>query len=253
MPAVSPLRFSSTAFRDERGTTLIEMLVTTISGVVVMLALFAVLDFSINQSGRLADRAESDQQGRPALEKIMQELHSSCLAASVTPVQEGSDDTGIRIISDTGAQAAFLIAHLHYIHLTGGELIDNSYQSTTETPPEWSFPSVSETPTNHQTLLTNVSQSRTGSPPAEVPIFQYFRYYTSADKGGTPGEMDPTPLSTPLSKSDAANTAEVTVTFTANPSSGSSESGRSANFSDSAVLRFDPSSGDPTANNASCT
>ena len=249
----SVIRQLSSVLSNERGTTLVELLVAIVSGMVVMLALFAILDFSISQSGRIADRADSDQQGRTAMEKIMQELHSSCLAASVTPVHAGSDDNGIQVISNTGAQASFPIATLHYIHLVKGQLIDDSYQSIGGSSPSWEFPSVAGEPNSTQTLLNNVSPSQTGSPSVEVPVFQYFRYYTSADKGGTPGEMDPTPLPTPLSESAAGITAEVTVTFSANPTSGYVEPGRSAVLSDSALLRFDPSSGEPTANNISCT
>jgi hypothetical protein len=244
--------FARSAYDHEHGFTLVELLVATASGAVLMLALFAMLDFSTTQSARIAGKVDSDQQGRTAMEKIMLELHSSCLVATIPPVQAGSEATSIQFISATGSNASFPTAYLHNIHLTKGELIDDSYANNNpETAPPWTFPALGK-PNHSQNLLTKVSQSQIGSPAVTVPVFQYFRYYTSEDKGGTPGEIDTTPLTTPLSTKDAQATAEVTVSFTANPLSGKAESDRSTDFSDSAQLRFDPSSGNPSTTNTAC-
>ncbi|HST54479.1 MAG TPA: hypothetical protein VLJ42_01115 [Solirubrobacteraceae bacterium] len=233
--------------RDERGLTLVEMLVATTSGMILLLALFAVLDVSLSQSSRVADKVDANQHARTAMEKIVLELHSSCVAASVVPVRPGSDDTTIRFISQAGSASNFPTVDLHVIHLTGTDLIDDSYQSDAGTvAPAWTFPGA---PTSSQTLLENVSQSNGGV----LPVFQYFRYYTAADAGGTLGAIDPTPLDTPLSAGDAQLASQVTVSFTTGPTSGSTEPTRAINLSNTAVLRFSPSSGDPSTTNASCS
>ncbi len=242
----------STLLHDERGLTLIEMLVAVVSGVVVMMALFAIMDFSINQSGRIADKVDADQQGRIALEKIALEMHSSCIAASVTPVQPGSDDKSIQFISVPGSQAYHATAELHYIHVTeSNELVDDTYQSNGGEPPAWTFPPVSSEPSAHQVLLNSVSQTQTGEPASTVPIFNYYRYYTSTDKAPVLGEINPTPMGPELNESEAQSTAEVTVSFTANPTSGNTAANRSANLSDSILLRFNPTAA--TSNNAACS
>lgn len=236
---------------DQQGLTLIEMLVAVVMGVVVMMALFAILDFSVNQSGRIADKVDADQQGRIALEKLSLEMHSSCIAARVTPVQPGSTDESVQFISVPGSQAYLPTAELHHVYLSGNELIDDTFNSNGGEPPVWTFPPVSSTPSAHQVLLSNVSETTTGEPPAAVPVFKYYRYYTSADRSAVLGEIDPNPMETPLSSSDAQSTAEVTVSFTANPTSGNAQADRSANLSDSVLLRFNPTSA--TSNNAACS
>jgi Tfp pilus assembly protein PilV len=244
--------FTARLIHDERGMTLIEMLIAVVSGAIVMLALFAILDFSINQSGRIGEKVDADQQGRLALEKIALEMQSSCVAAQVTPVQEGSDDTSIQFISVPGSQAYIgeHEAQLHYIHLSGGELIDSIYQSNGGKAPSWTFPPLGSEPLTNEVLIASVSQSQAGSPPAAVPIFKYYRYYTTEDREAVLGEIDPTPLPTPLSENNAKITAEVTVSFSANPTSGISGTDRSAELSDSVLLRFNPTSS--ASDNAAC-
>jgi hypothetical protein len=218
---------------------------------VVMMALFAILDFSISQSGRISEKVDADQQGRIALEKLSLEMHSSCVAALVTPVQPGSDDTQVQFISVPGSQAYLPTAELHYVHLVGNELIDSAYKSVSGEPPVWKFPALTSTPSSQQVLIESVSQTQNGEPPSAEPIFKYFRYYTPTDHEAVLGEIDPTPMPTPLSETDAQSTAEVTVSFTANPSSGQTGTDRSADFSDSVLLRFNPTSS--TTNNAACS
>jgi hypothetical protein len=241
----------STIAHDEQGMTLIEMLVAVVSGMVVMMALFAILDFSINQSGRIAEKVDADQQGRIAIEKLTLELHSSCIAARVTPVQPGSEGNGIQFISVPGSQAYQTTAELHYVHLSGGELLDDSYKSTGGEAPSWTFPSVRTEPSSREVLLSDVSQTTTGAEHTPVPVFQYYRYYTSEDREPLLGEINPTAMPTPLSTENAQITAEVTVSFTADPTSGRTETDRSADFSDSVLLRFNPTSA--TSNNAACS
>jgi hypothetical protein len=242
---------TSKIVHDEQGITLIEMLVAVVSGAVIMLALFAILDFSINQSGRIAEKVDADQQGRVALEKLTLELHSSCIAARVTPVQAESDGTGMRFISVPGSQAYDATAELHYVHLVGNELIDATYDSNGGEPPSWRFPPLGSEPASSEVLLSDVSQSTTGEAHTLVPIFQYYRYYTAEDREAVLGEIDPTPMRVPLAAEDAQTTAEVTVSFTADPTSGRTETDRSADFSDSVLLRFNPTSA--TSNNAACS
>jgi type II secretory pathway pseudopilin PulG len=231
------------------GFTLIEMLVATAAGMIVLLAAFALLDVSASQSSRIGDKVDADQQARTAMENIMLELHSSCVAAATTPVQAGSDDTSIGFISQMGSNSNFQSVDLHVIHLSGLNLIDDAYQSDVGTvAPAWTFP-YPGAPTSSRTLLDHVSQAGGGT----QPIFQYYRYYNSSDVGGVLGEIDPTPLTTPLSAGDAQLTTQVNVGFTVGPESGNPEPTRAVNLNNTAVLRFSPSSGDPTTTNTACS
>jgi type II secretory pathway component PulJ len=222
----------------ERGFTLVEMLVTLATGIVVVLATLSVLDISVSQSSRIAERVDADQQGRLAMEKIMLELHSSCTAYEATPVREGSKAEKLEIVSQPSSKAYLTKVTKHAISYNEAThtLTDASFNSTNtleqlNTP--WNFSEVAASTT---TLLTGVYKSVTkeGETVKTVPIFQYFKYVG----GGLSG----TPMATPLSKEDAENTAEVTVSFTTAPTSGRTSGDRTVDLSDSAVLRYDPAS-----------
>jgi len=226
---------ASETLQREHGFTLVETLVAISLGVLVILATFSVLDISLSQSARIADRVDADQRSRLAMEKIMTELHSSCVVAKVQPIEPESTGTKIRFVSHTGSEAYFSGMTLHEISLTGGKLVDTTYPSTSESKEEeaeWTF---SKVPSSAVTLLTGVTQ--TGA----TPIFQYFKYEGSS--------LSTTPLSTSgsgLSKTDAEHTAEVTVNFTTAPSGGNTAADRQVELSDTAVLRLDPASASGT-------
>lgn len=230
----------------EHGFTLVEMLVALVTGMIVILATLSILDISISQSSRISERVDADQRGRLAMEKILLELHSSCIAAGVVAVEQGSTPTSVRFISQTGSEAFFTSVTKHVISLNTetGNLTDASYLSTNtakELGTSWKF---AETPTSTQTLLTGVSQSQEGA----VPLFRYFQY-----EGGN---LSTTPLNTPLNAVDAENAVEVTVSFRAAPSftayhaSAGTKNDRGVDLSNSVVLRFDPASA--TGGNEPC-
>jgi hypothetical protein len=247
-----------TLLREERGASLIEMLVATVSGVVVMLALFAILNVSLGQTSRVTGRVEADQAGRVAMEKIMLELHSSCVAGYISPVEAGSNDKELKFVSESGSQASFSTVHLHSIALTEAEpekfvLTDKAYPST-GSELNYSELKFSAKPSSADTLLENAGQSEEKSVP--VPVFRYYRYYTTEDKGATLGQLDPTPLKVPLTAegTEGANlVAEVAVRFTSKPREGKVEAGNSADLSDTAVLRLSPSDNSSTARNIACS
>lgn len=240
-PARNPLH-------GEHGFTLVEMLVAMVTGMVVILATLSILDISISQSSRISERVDADQRGRLAMEKILLELHSSCIASGVIAVEQGSTPTSIRFISQTGPEAFFTSVTRHVISLNTetGNLTDASYLSTntaSELGTSWKF---AEAPTSTQTLLTGVTQQSLEG--TTVPLFKYFQY-----EGGN---LSATPLNTPLSLVDAENAVEVTVSFRVAPSftayhaSAGTQTDRGVDLSNSVVLRFDPASA--TGGNEPC-
>ncbi len=232
-------------FHAEQGFTLIEMLVTLMTGVVIVLAAFAILDVSLTQSSRISERVEVDQRARLAMEKILLELHSSCVADNINPVQKESKGSEIRLISEPGSAAAFTTVTEHRIKLENGKLIDTSYPSTSGEGESWKFPEGESGSSGSKILLTNVSESVT-STGTKIPIFQYYRYVN--------GNLSITPQLTSSTESlegkQAEETAEIAVTFTASPTTNEASGGRSVELSDTAVLRFDPASAN--GNNEPC-
>ena len=229
---------------DQRGFTLVELLVSLSAGTVLMLALFSILDISVVQSARSIDRVESSQRGRTAMEQLIQALHSSCVAASVAPVLTTSDSTTLKFVSQFGS-APVLTPNEHVVTVQPdgtkpyNDLVDKVYATTGGSAPNWTF---STTPTVSKTLAENVSQATVGG--TLQPYFQYFSYAN--------GAISTTPLTTPLSSADAADAVQVTVSMAVGPTDNSSDPHRITNLTDAVVLRYIPASGDQTVANLPC-
>ncbi|HEY3828466.1 MAG TPA: prepilin-type N-terminal cleavage/methylation domain-containing protein [Solirubrobacteraceae bacterium] len=244
---------------DERGFTLIELVIAMAMGIVVSLAAFALLKFTTSDVSRITERVHVDQTGSVALERVMLELHSACVAPSVSPIQTKSNENTIRFISEGGSQSALTTVALHEIiyNKTTGTLTEKSFTSipppTGKAAPEYTFPT---TATSTTLLLTGVQQSE--SEKKLIPIFQYFRYYGSADSKPVYGEINPAAmLSTSLEKeSEAERVAKVTVSLTLTPKAKESATltnDRPVPLEDSAVFRLAPSSEATTNPNLPCS
>jgi Tfp pilus assembly protein PilW len=230
------------SLRAADGVTLVELLAALTAGLVVSFAAFTLLDISTSQQAHVADQIEASQRARTAMEHITQLLHSSCVAPAVTPIQTGSDNNHLTFISQFGS-AASLTPSEHTVTLSGGQLIDYVYPATGGSASTWTFSSTA-TPSGGITWLTNAVPAQTGSTPTTQPLFQYFAYSN--------GVLSTTPLTTPLSATDAAQAAQVTISFAAKPISGNAQADRTLNLSDSIVLRLSPASGITNSPNGPC-
>ena len=209
----------------ERGFTLIETLVAMVTGLVVVSAAFTILEVSLRQSTRIADRVSADQRGRVGLEKILQELHSSCVSNGANPIQEKSSATKLIFESHSGSSEPFFTNGVrHEIILEGTTLNDKIYQSNGGVEGRWLFPT---TPTKTVVLMTNVYAPSSGS------MFEYFKYTKTSLT---------TAQTVPLTKAEAKATAKVNVSFSAAPDSNNTATGRPVAYSGGAVLRLTPAS-----------
>ncbi len=239
----------------EQGFTLIEVLVGMVCSIVVLFTLYAILNFTLNQETRITEVVQADQVGRTAMSKIIEELHSSC--TGVTPIREPSstpesplEKTGplnlwfISVYGDSSSgEASISSVTLHDINWkeTGtsntskklGTLTDYSFPSeSTSTYPEWKFPSPKTSKATAKILAYNVSPTEAKT---ETTIFQYYKY-----KSGSSGaELEALPSSS-LTATTAEDVAKVTIGFSQASSSADTRTDRTASFSDSVVLRIDP-------------
>jgi Tfp pilus assembly protein PilW len=222
--------------RDERGTTLVELLVAISAGVVVLAAISAVAIITMRQTARVSTEVKANQRARLVLSQVIEELHSACVAPQIAPVQTGSTGTSISFLHQTGSAVA-PTPILSKVTLSEGTLTQSNYPSTGGSAPHWTFAS---TPSSTEQLMTKITPT-----PPSTSIFSYYAYSN--------GEISPTPLTTPLSESNASLTAQVTVALTAEPpNTPIANPNAPANVTNSALMRFTPASYTSNASNLPC-
>ena len=253
------------SLRDEGGFTLIELLVSMIIGLVVCLAAFSILQFTTEDVSLTTERAHVTQTGRVGLEKIMLELHSTCVdgEGNYHPIKAGSNGSELEFISETSPvnsenqpTSSLSTVHLRKIIFSNEKLIEKSWLSKGSTSNTLNYEfTESETP-KEITLLKGVKETEVGG--KKLPIFQYYRYYQSTDTiptGHSYGEMNPTPMSVPFTETEATKVAKVTVAFTLDPEGKESlfaKGYRPVNLEDSAVFSLEPSSENSADPNFPC-
>jgi prepilin-type N-terminal cleavage/methylation domain-containing protein len=175
------------AARDQRGFTLIEVLIAMITGLIVTGALFSVLEFSIHQTTRLSDITQANQLGRTTMTHIVDELHSACISAGFAPIQATSTETSLVFVSGYSSEAEVPSVfgekggvRKDEIEFKEGKMWDTSYPATGsegESKYTWGTPT--------KTLIgENISQSVEPSGKKEaIPVFKYFAYATKSSTG----------------------------------------------------------------------
>ena len=218
--------------RDERGMTVAEL----VMGIPVFLIVFSVIlmmtEVATHNQDRVAKRVAVNQSARPELSRLMDQLHSACVAPGVAPVLEGSTATELRFISKPGS-AVSPVPDKRVVTLSGGTLNESVYPATGGSAPEWDY---AGTPTSTRQLLTGVTAT-------DPPLFRYYEY--------SGGEVSTTPLQTPLSAEDAATTVQVSIYFTYSTGAGT-DPNAPITLSDAATLRLEPASEDTSEVNLPC-
>ena len=251
---------------DDSGFTLIELLVATSMALVVCFGAFAIMQFTTEDIARQTSRVHVAQTGRTQLERIMEHLHSACVAALVTPVLAQSSGTVLRFISEASEGPSITRATLHKITYTApgagkeGTLVEQAWKSTeSSNPPNYQFNEAESPQTT--ILLKGISESeQTVEGKTEtLPIFRYYRYYREGDSGAVYGELNPTPIAGELTETESRLVARVTLAFTLTPEAGDGvdlsaamSKDRPIAFEDSAILRVAPSSSSSSVSNLPC-
>ena len=222
----------------DAGFTLIETLVAIVTGLVVMGALFMILEVSLRQSARITDRVQADQLGRTAMTKIVDELHSACLAREFAPIRAESSGTVLRFRNAYSEEPVINAvepkpeAFEQKIEWKGETLRDSTYPSNGGEWPNFTF-----SPTPKTTVIaTNVT------PTGSTPIFRYYKYATESSSGLETGVSTLTPLSpeAPLTEVTAKEAAAVVVSFTTAPTNKYAAQSRSVPFSSQVTFAFSP-------------
>ncbi len=205
---------------DEGGFSLIELLVAMISGIVVMLALVAVLLFSTRQETHLTNVAQATQLGRIAMTKIVDELHSACLAPGFAPIQENSSPSELRFVNSYSEEAVIAKAKVNEHRIVWNEkaetLTDYTYPAIKEeTWPNFEYSSTAS-PVGGVLIASHVTQLE--SEGKKLPIFQYYSYDLESNESASSGlnSLNTTPIisgTEKLTEKTAATAASVLLSF----------------------------------------
>jgi type II secretory pathway pseudopilin PulG len=245
----------TSAIGDEHGFTLIELLVAMATGLVVAMALFAILSVSTRQETRVTDITQANQLGRNAMTKVVDELHSACLAPGFTPILSGSSSTELAFINAYSEEAVISSAYVHRIKWNekAETLTDYIYPSNGGNWPKFTFQEAA-TPPGGVLIANNVKQTKSGE--KVIPIFQYYSYAPESTGSSTTGlsTLHTEPLVSPLTEKTAPTAASVLVSFNAAPGGKKTEqisaqeaTLRSVDFSSQVTLSFSvPKSETPT-------
>jgi Tfp pilus assembly protein PilW len=227
--------------RSQLGFSLVEVLVAILMGVIVIGATMAILTVALHQNVLLNDRVQSNQASRTTMTKVVNALHSACLAPGFTPVQEKSTGSKLIFVNAYSSIAAIPSAsesvsegayrhELEYVSGSNGKLVDKAYPSTSVA--SWPEITFSGTASKTTVLGEHVSQVTT---PVLTPVFQYYKYAeksTVASENAAIGTLElVTPPAEGLKPTAAKEVASVLVSFNTKPRDNDTRSSRSVSLS----------------------
>jgi Tfp pilus assembly protein PilW len=246
---------------DERGTTLIEMLVAILTGLVVIGALFAILEVSLTQTVRIDDVTQANQLGRGAMTRIVDELHSACLGQGFAPVSEKSTERVLRFTtaySESAVVPSSAAAEHEIVWSQSGQaLTDFTYPASSGEGTAFVFPAT-PSPVKGTLVGEHITQSEP-EPSTKTPVFQYYKYGTAAASTAESGESTLVKI-TPTAGSETAelgatakSVAAVVVTFKAGPTETRVWHGRvPAEFSTQTTFAFSAPVSETTVSDSPC-
>ena len=201
---------------DERGFTLVELLVTITIGMIIFSAALDLTDVSGRSTSRTTDRVETAQRARTAMERMVRQIRSQvCLDSTTYPIVSG-DGSSVTFYVDYDNNPVYKPQkrRLTFDSTGNGKITEEQWDATTTTGPPWSF---STSVSRSFTVAKDVGQI------GSTPIFRYFN---------PAGTQLTAPLSTsvasPIPTNSVARVSLIEVAFQMRPSSGNADTTRRA-------------------------
>ncbi len=215
---LSAIRQPDVASPAEHGFTLVEVVVALVTGMIVSLALFSILDTYARQTGRISDVAQATNVGRTAMTHIVDELHSTCIKEAFAPVKSGSTESKLIFVNgffpekaNESTEPEYSFVRKNTIEYSGGKLTEEKWKATgEESSGEFPWSSLGKT-----TIATNVAQAEEGK---ALPVFSYYKYGTSYSTEASKAAQTLEKMSvTTLTSAQASEVAAVEVKFRTEP------------------------------------
>ncbi|MGH2942631.1 MAG: PulJ/GspJ family protein [Solirubrobacteraceae bacterium] len=194
---------------DESGFTLVELLSTLVISMIVLFALFSLVDNATRKQSVAVDRIEANDRARVAIDNIGTQLRSrvcisqtqgSLVSASASQM-EFFASLGLTAESATQSQRLVLERRrLTYRPAPNNDVVEESWVGSAPAPAL--PPATSTTPTRTRTILSNVALD--GSTP-------FFRYWALAGSPPQPTQ----PLDAPVAAANLTKVARIDVNFVA--------------------------------------
>ncbi len=188
--------------RDQGGFTLVELLSSMAVGMVVLFAIFGLLDYTVSAQHKVEDRVDAVQRGRNAMEVITQQLRSQICLGPGYPAITAANDNSVTFYTDLGGDTPKLQRRTIALDPATGTVTETDWNMSGTIPTAPTF-TLART-VNLATNLVGV----TGTP--------FLRYYAFTPNPVTPNLL----LGSPLSDSDEARTVKIGVSFVARPTRG---------------------------------
>ena len=218
--------------RDESGMTLMEVLMASTVGMIVVLAIFTMLDSSVRMNTDVMSRTDAMQRGRVAMDVLTQELRSQVCLVDLTPaIVPGSDGSTVSFYSDfsDGNGSEPPKKRTLTFNDDTGAITTAIYNATQPEPRNGQF---QVAPASTNLRLENAALQKDGGG-RDVP---FLRYYAYKWEGDPPHPEATLPLATPLSATDARRVARVDITFVARPT-GADDDDHGVNLTDQIMAR----------------
>ena len=190
--------------RDEQGFTLVELLSSLAIGMVVLFAIFGLLDYSVSAQRKVEDRVDAVQRGRNAMETITQQLRSQICLGPGYPAITAADGNSVTFYTDLGGDTPKLQRRTI--------AFDSATGRVTET--DWAMSgSIPTAPT--YTLVRTINLATNLVPVGTTP---FFRYYGFAANPVTPNRLLTSPG--PLLDGELPSVVKIGISFVARPTRG---------------------------------
>jgi len=189
--------------RDESGYSLVELLAAMVVGVIVLFAIFGLLDTSVRIQAKSADSIDATDRGRVAIDQISQALGSRICVGSQASLVSASD-TEVEFYASLAPESSAVRLAVQRLRLTvaGTSIREDLWSPTPPIAPPNVPPPSTTTPTRSRMVITGVTPIQT------TPIF---RYYATQGTPAAPTLL----LSTPLSAANLSRVALIDVGFVA--------------------------------------
>jgi len=234
---------------SEHGFSLLELLVAMVAGMVLTFATFSLLELATNQTSRATDYVQASQLGRTAMNHIVDQLNSTCVAENSAPVLGTSTSEALFFVTafskKTEIQPSEVQEHEIYWKKTSGEigsLYDEKWiAESKKNATEWTFKTKAASTVLIDPDIVRYTNPKTGA----REIFQYFKYEKEV-KSGEISSLQEIQLKSPELGSEASHVAAVTVNFRSLPADKNEKLGRYVDLSSQVTFAFSAGFTEPT-------